>query len=68
MRHIVIGDKDSKEEDKAIKSSFEEDDETDGYFSGYAHFGIHHDMISVLIVIFVIKSLSSSLRLNLFII
>jgi len=46
MRHIVIGDKDSKEEDKAIKSSFEEDDETDGYFSGYAHFGIHHDMIS----------------------
>jgi len=47
MRHIVIGDKDTSAEDKLIKNSFEdEDDETDGYFSGYAHFGIHHDMIA----------------------
>jgi len=47
MKHIVIGDKESTEDDKAIKNSLDEDDETDGYFSGYAHFGIHHDMIAV---------------------
>jgi len=46
MKHIVIGDKESTEDDKAIKNSLDEDDETDGYFSGYAHFGIHHDMIA----------------------
>merc|ERR1712071_562037 len=36
MRHIVIGDKDSKEEDKAIKSSFEEDDENVFHDTGSA--------------------------------
>lgn len=55
MRHIVIGDKESNAEDKAIKNSIEEDDETDGYFSGYAHFGIHHDMIAVLILLLVVE-------------
>lgn len=55
MRHIVIGDKVSNAEDKAIKNSIEEDDETDGYFSGYAHFGIHHDMIAVLILLLVVE-------------
>lgn len=46
---MVMGDKQSKEEDQAIKASrFEdEDDGEDGYFSGYAHFSIHHDMLAV---------------------
>jgi hypothetical protein len=26
----------------------EEEDEEDGYFSGYAHFSIHHDMLAVI--------------------
>ena len=60
MRHIVIGDKDTSAEDKLIKNSFEdEDDETDGYFSGYAHFGIHHDMIAVIVVLLILQMKST---------
>ena len=45
---MVMGDKNSKEEDAIIKARTEEEnDEEDGYFSGYAHFSIHHDMLAV---------------------
>lgn len=43
-----MGDKQSKEEDEmALARHVNEDDEEDGYFSGYAHFSIHHDMLAV---------------------
>ena len=46
-----MGDKQAKEEDAAARAAREEEeDEQDGYFSGYAHFGIHHDMIAVQLI------------------
>ena len=56
MRHVVMGDKSARDdEDEAVKASRcdEEDDGEDGYFSGYAHFSIHHDMLAVIIFFFV---------------
>ena len=48
MQHIVMGDKQSNEEEIEIRNRCEDDDdEADGYFSGYAHFSIHHDMLAV---------------------
>ena len=48
MRHMVMGDKTAKEEEELIKDRADEEcDEEDGYFSGYAHFSIHHDMLAV---------------------
>lgn len=47
MRHMVMSDKDTREEEMELARREEEDDEDDGYFSGYAHFSIHHDMLSV---------------------
>lgn len=51
MKHMVMGnDKQSKEEEEAqmdLTNREDDDDEQDGYFSGYAHFSIHHDMLSV---------------------
>jgi len=46
---MVMGDKTAQEEDEAVRAARcdEEDDGEDGYFSGYAHFGIHHDMLAV---------------------
>lgn len=48
MKHMVMGDKQSKEEEElvSIQRFEEEEDEEDGYFSGYAHFSIHHDMLA----------------------
>lgn len=47
MRHMVMGDKTAKEEEELIKDRADEEcDEEDGYFSGYAHFSIHHDMLA----------------------
>lgn len=50
MKHMVMGDKQSKEEEElvSIQRFEEEEDEEDGYFSGYAHFSIHHDMLAVI--------------------
>lgn len=42
-----MGDKVAKEEETVRAAREDEEDEQDGYFSGYAHFGIHHDMIAV---------------------
>ena len=47
MRHMVMGDKTVKEEELTKDRADEECDEEDGYFSGYAHFSIHHDMLAV---------------------
>lgn len=50
MKHMVMGnDKQSKEEEDQmdLTNREDDDDEQDGYFSGYAHFSIHHDMLSV---------------------
>jgi hypothetical protein len=45
---MVMGDKNSKEEEEVSKDRADEEcDEEDGYFSGYAHFSIHHDMLAV---------------------
>ena len=41
-----MGEKQTKEEE-IVRAREEEEDEQDGYFSGYAHFGIYHDMIAV---------------------
>ena len=51
MKHMVMGnDKQSKDEEQMdVVGREDEDDEQDGYFSGYAHFSIHHDMLSVII-------------------
>nr|CAH0099022.1 unnamed protein product [Daphnia galeata] len=46
MKHMVMGDKQKEEEDLAAMRCEEEEDEEDGYFSGYAHFSIHHDMLA----------------------
>ena len=48
MKHMVMGDKQKEEEDLAAMRCEEEEDEEDGYFSGYAHFSIHHDMLAVI--------------------
>jgi hypothetical protein len=45
---MVMGDKQKEEEDLAAMRCEEEEDEEDGYFSGYAHFSIHHDMLAVI--------------------
>lgn len=47
---MVMGDKQSKEEEEltAVQRFEEEEEEEDGYFSGYAHFSIHHDMLAVI--------------------
>lgn len=60
MKHMVMGDKQKEEEDLAALRCEEEEDEEDGYFSGYAHFSIHHDMLAVIFLLnlinrFVIK-------------
>lgn len=50
---MVMGDsKQAREEEEELASASrgeEEDDGEDGYFSGYAHFSIHHDMLAVLL-------------------
>ena len=49
MRYMVMGDKQAREREEELASAprcDDEDDGEDGYFSGYAHFSIHHDMLA----------------------
>jgi hypothetical protein len=52
---MVMGDKQKEEEDLAALRCEEEEDEEDGYFSGYAHFSIHHDMLAVIFLLLILS-------------
>lgn len=51
MRHMVTDSFKDTVKMPEINCDDDEDDE-DGYFTGYAHFSIHHDMLSVLYFFF----------------
>ena len=50
MRHLVSGSKDNatdEEEKVPVPICDDNDDDEEGYFTGYAHFSIHHDMLAL---------------------
>ena len=56
MRHMVTDSFKDTVKMPEINCDDDEDDE-DGYFTGYAHFSIHHDMLSVLYFFSLTKAL-----------
>lgn len=51
MHHMVgevKGERSALKDKISVSSGDDVEDDEDGYFTGYAHFSIHHDMLAVL--------------------